>query len=64
VETNNAVGFLLGLGGGVAYFINDRVAIDALLKYGFTRLSYSDQDDNLRTLDHEIGVEVGICVIL
>jgi hypothetical protein len=64
VETNNTVGFLLGLGGGVAYFINDRVAIDALLKYGFTRLSYSDQDDNLRTLDHEIGVEVGICVIL
>jgi len=64
VETNNRVGVMFGLGGGVAYFINDKVSIDALLKYGFTRLSYTDMDDDYRTLDHEIGIEVGISVIL
>ena len=63
-DTDNSGGFLFGFGGGVAYFINETFCIDAQLRYGFTRLGYSDRDDNYRTLDHEIGIDVGIIIIL
>ncbi len=60
--TNNSNTFLLGLGGGVAYFVNDNIAIDALLGYQFTREKFTDEDDNYRELDHAIGVDIGILV--